>query len=248
MWAQRFSTLNLFLVSASKFPPISSENHILQVSFIKFGTTQNYTFPSVILVSPTHQLFESTRNYEWYIYLPFKLVLMLFVNVERDSVKFTFFHELGVRFGNVHLKSLSTMDTLLNFWKRPPVPNNLRSLPTDPPSSCLQNQVIKELRSNLDERCKIFEAFFNHINCSTFLPCFWKYTYKFSFGVPNFQPYPRIHPCVHGQTDFVLRAIFPKENIFDSKLTAFLKPLNVPTYMVLFASIDCGNLYFDISN
>ncbi|CAL8112122.1 unnamed protein product [Orchesella dallaii] len=121
---------------------------------------------------------------------------------------------------------VTSMETLVTFWKK------LHQSPFNFPErkeeqKCQSISSYKWESQFSIESCKVFEAFFQHINCSNFQNCSFFYAYKAGLRIEppgQFLNHQKIYPIIHHEKDYLFQLIVPKVYPFDTNLSAYLTP------------------------
>jgi len=238
---QRLSTgRSLFLVYDSIFPSKSEKYFSLQLTSNYHGMNDPMKFLTAVLLqtSEISQQFHHPAN--WFVDLEFTSVALLFVspnenflligsiaNDGKDDYDLDKFQIVLRPFPN----GLSSFKHLLMVWRQFHRNINIRNKFPINQDHCVLTTLRKQI-VYASSSCATLEAYFSWTNCSNFHDCHRFYTQRIGLAmqepkVKNLITYA--FPNGLKKINFFVQIVFPKLNLFDTNLTAFLTPLDFMT-------------------
>ncbi|CAL8131063.1 unnamed protein product [Orchesella dallaii] len=209
----------------------------------------NVVIPTAILsVAPDQP--ENRRNIVISI---FSTALLIFIDLRNDSIfigcftcsaKGDSFHPpKRYRFGfatvlkTVPYDFLLSFHTLSHYWTE--LHSNLNLKGDASTKNCLSIWSYRKEPEYDDKSCEIFEAYFNHINCSEFGNCIYYHAILFLIQLEtpkDIDNLRQVLPFGHNENKWTYQVLFPKVNILDAKLSAFVIPLEFSVWLCILVS------------
>ncbi|CAL8068595.1 unnamed protein product [Orchesella dallaii] len=261
---RKFVPTDLLLVSDSTFPPERWGNLALQSQVDEYKLM---TIPTVIVSSKSDQSKISYGTFNNLFVVPtISSAILLFVNLNKNSVsigcfacnqkvvQYTsslprnrghpiepkrtgFFFE--VKFAPIQRKQVRDIHTLLRFWQI--LHSNLYFDSDFPKLNCLTYDTFRSNEQTGPEECEFLSEYYTQINCT-------------NCEILENQPYllpssiyssRNVFPFSFNTIEFTFQVIFPKERLFDARLTAYLYPFDNKLWLLILISI-CANLVWMI--
>ncbi|CAL8127832.1 unnamed protein product [Orchesella dallaii] len=234
---QRLSPQEFLLFSDFTFPSVN-RNAILNFAYGITGARRRHRkYPSVIISNTLNYPVKSVNPENWQISVFFSSPILLFVAQETGEIKIGYvpYTNFTVLKYTVQLLAMpiTKSDSSSQFglrlaWERLHSTTRMKSLLGGPNLNCLRKRSSDSKPVLTYEACVFRESYCKHINCSTTKCC--QIIHNFltkQLSTPSKKHISyHIFPFVQNHIDFKIQILFPKENIFDTNLTAFLYPFH----------------------
>ncbi|CAL8127792.1 unnamed protein product [Orchesella dallaii] len=249
-WGQRLSSQEFLLFSDFTFPSVN-RNTILNFAYGLTGARERHRkYPSVIISTTLNYPVESVNPENWQISVHFSLPILLFVSQKTDELKigyvpYTNFHVSTEKVQLVAVpitqSDLSSQFGLRLAWERLHSTTRMKTLLGGRNLNCLRKRSSYSKPIINYETCGFKESYCQHVNCSTIKCC--QIIHNFlskQLSTPSYQYTSyQIFPFVQKHIDFKIQILFPKENIFDTNLTAFLYPFHFLVWLSCVIAMIC---------
>ncbi|CAL8127811.1 unnamed protein product [Orchesella dallaii] len=252
---QKFSSHNLLLISDTTFPSKGGRNRELQTAI----STREVLRHNIPLVVPNVIVFASQSPFEYIKYNDSAFFIeqattsTILIFARNNSVSIgSFFNEIlnskfdnsrsswmvKISFTTLPTASVSSFNNLISFWEKLYTSFQFGgNEPIENPDFC-GSSYKSTLSLYEDLSCETFKTYIDWTNCTDFKTCFNFYSFRLSITDAVTIEYPaQAIPFGQEEVHFGFQVLFPKVNLFDANLTAFLTPMTIDVWLYTFLSI-----------
>ncbi|CAL8127808.1 unnamed protein product [Orchesella dallaii] len=254
---QKYSPHNLLLFSDSTFPSKVGRNRELQTSIFKFQIYNSSTpifIPNAIVFNSPYPI-DQTKYIEEALFVEPAVTsaILIFANSQENVVKIgslangisnyqydkeRHFWMVKISFQNILRYAASSYTDLVSFWEN--IHSNFHFGPkVSNENTCISLASYKNpLAFYDDQSCETFRTYITWSNCTDFKTCYHFYSKRLKLiNLRDWYNLRQFFPFGHNLINLGFQVLFPKVNLFDANLTAFLSPLTMNVWLCTLLSI-----------